>query len=152
MKLCGLFINCGFLKIYLPKKILKNVYCIKLPNYGVSSKIPLGRNDRYVARGCNCWGVRYCIQSNRISHWAYRLLSLRLYCLRFEIMAQKMMSRSFVKRLANLSLFLSLLVSLKLEHYTRECKFRNFGVIKKKHSQKKNNTIKQKPLAEFLFK
>ena len=35
-----------------------------------------------------------------------------------------------------LSLFLSLLVSLKLEHYTRECEFRNFDKIKKQKQHK----------------
>ena len=34
--------------------------------------------------------------------------------------------------------FLSLLVSLKLEHYTRECEFGNFDEIKDKNNTKKN--------------
>ena len=42
-----------------------------------------------------------------------------------------------------LSFFLSLLVSLKLEHYTRECEFRNFDK-KKTHTQKKAKKKTQK--------
>ena len=41
--------------------------------------------------------------ADRIGH--IQFLSLHLYCLRFEIMAQKMTPGSFVKRLANLCLF-----------------------------------------------
>ena len=41
-----------------------------------------------------------------------------------------------------LSLFLSLLVSLKLEHYTRECEFGNFDKIKKQKQHKKQNNTK----------
>ena len=44
------------------------------------------------------------------------------------------------------SFFLSLLVSLKLEHYTRDCEFRNFDKIKNKTKKKKNNTKKDKNL------
>ena len=38
--------------------------------------------------------------------------------------------------------FLSLMVSLKLEHYTRECEFRYFDKIKNKNKTKKKKTQK----------
>ena len=50
----------------------------------------------------------------------------------------------------HLSFFLSLLVSLILEHYTRECESSNFDKIKNKNNTKNKTT--QKLLAEFLFK
>ena len=50
-------------------------------------------------------------------------------------------------------LFLLLLVSLKLEHYARECEFRNFDKIKNKNKTKKQSNTKktQKHLAEFCL-
>ena len=40
-----------------------------------------------------------------------------------------------------LSFFLSLLVSLKLEHYSRECEFGNFDKIKNKNNTKNTKTF-----------
>ena len=53
-----------------------------------------------------------------------------------------------------LSFFLSIFTgSLIYEHYTRECKFRNFDKIKtQKHKKTKQHKKTQKLLAEFLFK
>ena len=51
--------------------------------------------------------------------------------------------------------FLSLLVSLILEHYTRECEFGTFDKIKKTKKTQKNKITQKKTqtlLAEFLFK
>ena len=44
------------------------------------------------------------------------------------------------------SFFLLLLVSLKLEHYTRECEFRNFDIIKKQRKKTKQHKKKHKNL------
>ena len=57
----------------------------------------------------------------------------------------------FLKEKRLPSFFLStILASLKLEHYARECEFWNFDKIKNKNNNNKKNT--QKLLAGFLFK
>ena len=64
----------------------------------------MGRNDCYVARGRNCWGVLKILQivtAYCIPH--IMLLSLCHYCLRFEIIVQQKMLSLFLKRLANLT-------------------------------------------------
>ena len=119
MKSCGLFINLGFSKMHLPKNPRNSLHRFPVANYSyflsktsqshacilsnspiaVSPGISLG-NDRCVARGYNCWGVRYCTAS------AYRIRLIRLlsshrYYPRFKIMVQHTTLSTFLKRLGN---------------------------------------------------
>ena len=73
------------------------MYCIKLHNSMRLGDATVGELGGSIVGELDTASIATAYPIRHI-----RLLSLRLYCLKFEIMAQQMMLRSFVKRLANL--------------------------------------------------